>query len=209
MPRPKSSSRKSEPIRPPEPTPMAVPAVVDPRIHLTLPFTPRQLVIGLIVLALAAVGGGGGWWLMRHNAAIRANFVEGSVTLDTSGSKGTIKGDQMTLHLSVGVFNGLETQLRAVTIWTTAYVCPTRQTPLSGCLRAFSAGQTQAMALEPGDHAYFDRTIVQGLPEEVPGNVVRIDRRIEGTRTADDDQMDARAQMIEDKANAAAGKPIN
>ncbi|MBB3953447.1 hypothetical protein [Novosphingobium sediminicola] len=148
-----------------------------------LQWRPAHLLLVLFLLA----GGTAAWRIM----AARQHFVEGSVHVETEGTRGAITGGELVLDLPVTVYNGTESAIVTVNTWTEAFACPEEDSPQSECTRLHSSEQSIDMHVQPGSSGSESRQIRTGLPRTMAGDYVRVKRRLTGV-TSDVEQAEQR-----------------
>ncbi|MBU6266350.1 MAG: hypothetical protein KGN34_02335 [Sphingomonadales bacterium] len=105
--------------------------------------------------------------------------VAGGISIDTSGEEGRIAYGRFRLDLPLHVINRSERAVVAVEMWTEAWDCPGRFTPLSGCRRMLSTGQEFPLRLAQGEDIALPTVLAGAAPRDADdGDTVRIVRRI-------------------------------
>jgi len=144
------------------------------------PHDPRQLLQwrpAHFLMALIALAGGATVWRLVEASG---HFVEGSVQVETEGTKGTIEGGELVLDLPIRVFNGTDSRVMTVNMWTDAVACPSLNAPQSQCTRLHSSEQSLDLQVAAGSSGSQSQQIRTGLPEKMAGDYVRIKRRLSG-----------------------------
>lgn len=139
--------------------------------HL-LRWRPAHLLLALFLLA----GGTAAWRMMETSR----HFVEGGVQVETEGTKGTISGGELVLDLPVTVYNGTDSAIVTVNMWTEAFACPDEDSPQRACTRLHSSEQSIDMHVQPGSSGSESQQIRTGLPQTLAGDHVRVKRRLTG-----------------------------
>lgn len=148
-----------------------------------LQWRPAHLLLVLFALA----GGTATWRIMEAGK----HFVEGSVQVDTDGTKGAITGGELVLDLPVTVYNGTDSAIVTVNTWTEAFACPEEDSPQRECTRLHSSEQSIDMHVQPGSSGSESQQIHTGLPRTMAGDYVRVKRRLTGI-TSDVDRAEQR-----------------
>lgn len=152
--------------------------------HL-LQWRPVHLLLALLLLA-----GGGEAWRMKEAAR---HFVDGGVKVETEGTKGTITGGELVLDLPLTVYNGTDSAIVTVNMWTEAFGCPQEDAPQAQCTRLHSSEQLIDMNVQSGSSGSADRQIRTGLPPSMAGDYVRVKRRLMGV-TSDVERAEQRQE---------------
>jgi len=142
----------------------------DPRNLLQ--WRPVHLLLALFVLA----GGTAAWRIMEASK----HFIDGSVQVETEGTKGTISGGELVLDLPVTVYNETDSAIVAVNMWTEAFACPQEDSPQRECTRLHSSEQSFDMHVQAGSSGSESQQIRTGLPQTMAGDHVRVKRRLTG-----------------------------
>jgi len=129
------------------------------------------------VMALVALTAGAATW--RTIEASR-HFVEGSVQVETEGTAGKISDGELVLDLPVRVFNGTDSRVMTVNMWTDAFACPSSTAPQRDCTRLHSSEQSLDMQVAAGSSGSESQQIRTGLPEKLAGDHVRVNRKLMG-----------------------------
>lgn len=129
------------------------------------------------VMALMALTGGAATW---RTVEARGHFVEGSVEVETEGTKGAISDGELVLDLPVRVFNGTDSRVMTVNMWTDAFACPSKTAPQRDCTRLHSSQQSLDMQVAAGSSGSENQQIRTGLPEKLAGDHVRVNRKLMG-----------------------------
>lgn len=135
-----------------------------------LRWRPAHAIMALIALTACVTT-----WRMVETSG---HFVKGSVQVETEGSKGTIADGELVLDLPVTVFNGTDSRIMTVNMWTDAFACPTSNAPQRDCTRLHSSQQTMDVQVPAGSSGSDSRQIRTGLPEKIAGDHVRVNRRL-------------------------------
>lgn len=157
------------------------------------PHDARQLLrwrpMHYLIALMACAGGATAWRLMEAHG----HFVEGSVQVETDGTKGAISHGELVLDLPTKVFNGTDSRVMTVNMWTDAFACPTIEAPQRDCTHVHSSEQMLDLQVSAGSSGSQTQQIRTGLPESIAGDYIRVKRRLLGI-TSDVEMAERRDQ---------------
>lgn len=170
---------------------MTRPLSTQPEGRRLLAWLPMQAMLVVAGLALALP-------LARGRLdPFGPGMVSGGISIDTDGATGRIADGRFRLDLPLSVSNRTGNIVVGISMWTTAWACPSPFTPLSGCRQVLSTGQDFAPRLMPDSTASFSTVLSGGVPAGVEdGEEVRIERRIENIFDDRDAARDAAHAMM-------------
>jgi len=157
---------------PPLPSPPAARGLLA-SLHAVFAWRPLQLLVAAALLAVAMPSA------RRLVDPFGLGKVAGGIAIDTDGEEGRIAGGQFRLDLPLVVYNRTERVVVSVEMWTEAWDCPGRFTPLAGCRRMLSTGQDFPLRLAQGEDISLPTVLTGAAPSQADdGDTVRIVRRI-------------------------------
>ena len=107
------------------------------------------------------------------------HLVPGGIEVDTDGEDGMISDGQYTINLPVHVYNGTSNTIYGVSLWVNAFACPEANSSIEACRRIAAFSQDLAMTVSPNSATSFQQQVSGGLPETLPGEHLRIERKVE------------------------------
>lgn len=125
------------------------------------------------------------------------HFAPGGLQVETQGASGQIAKGQVHLDLPVSVYNGSDRVITGLSLWVQAYACPTQNSPLDTCARILSTGQDVPIRLMPGGSLHSGRTITIDAPAGLPGDAIRIVRRVDNVADDHDEMDNLREQRLD------------
>ena len=112
------------------------------------------------------------------------HFVPGGLAIETDGASGQIEGGRFRLALPMRVYNGTSRVITKVSLWVDAYACPAESAALTDCAKFTAFEQSVPMETGPKRSGWFAQDVGGGLPDQLPGSVLRIVRTVQSVEDA-------------------------
>lgn len=121
-----------------------------------------------------------------HETGLFSPSAPPGISVDLPHVSATTSAASVMLDLPYTVVNGSEDTVRSVSVWVNVYACRSQASPVTACVKVHSSEQDADFILSPGTRRELSDRLNIVLPDERPGDVIKVEREISSIVTQSD-----------------------